>query len=158
MEYLFNQALDSKKFGKMDSDSNGLVTKEEALPAVTQFLADMDMGVAEGLTHREKWDAEKNEGMFFQNCLQTKVIRALIVDKLNAGIAYFHCACDSDKNGMVTWEEVQSEHCIEAQDFSTGKHHFTREKFDTADANKDGALDKDEAKKVLVYVYNNGFD
>lgn len=73
-------------------------------------------------------------------------------------VEYFECTCDSNVDGKVTWAELQSSQCQEAQKFATGGHFFTKKLFEKDDLNKDGALDAAEFSDVIKRCYTNGFN
>lgn len=80
-----------------------------------------------------------------------------MTDILKVAIAYFECACDSDSNLKVTWEEVQEADCRAAQDFASNGNHFTKAKFDADDKNGDGVISIDEYAKIIRERWENGF-
>ena len=64
------------------------------------------------------------------------------------------CVCDNDGNMALSFEEFNSEVCIDVQNWLFGET-LDEKGFETVDQDKNGEIDGFEAADALEYWFNN---
>merc|ERR1712203_455329 len=67
---------------------------------------------------------------------------------VEAQVRLIGCACDKDEDYMLSFEEVNEEHCVLLQHWLFG-NNLDEESFEFVDANNDGLIDGDEAAAAM---------
>ena len=73
---------------------------------------------------------------------------------MEAAVRVIGCACDSDGNMALSWEEVSSEQCVAVQNWVFGQS-IDEEGFNMVDSDGNGEVDGQEAADAFEYVIDN---
>ncbi|MEL0658552.1 hypothetical protein V6255_05295 [Psychromonas arctica] len=125
----------SKHFDKIDSDKNGVITQAELLEM--QKMQKMQK------MHKGKGHKKGNKEVSFAK-LDANSNGAITKDEAKGRLAKHFDKVDTDANGSITSAEFEL-----VKNMKKGKHG-QKVSFSTLDANKDGAITKDEAKGRLL--------
>ena len=71
-------------------------------------------------------------------------------------IAVVQCACDSDGNNVISWQEVTNEVCINHQRAFFLGQNIVLQGFQYQDTNNDSEITKEESENALKPLFESG--
>ena len=120
-DHLFGYQVSEDDFNAADANGDGVCTVDE--------VHDFAMSKAEMRS--------LNRELYFSDDASVE-----------AQVRLIGCACDKDEDYMLSFEEVNEEHCVLLQHWLFG-NNLDEESFEFVDANNDGLIDGDEAAAAM---------
>ena len=120
-DHLFGYQVSEDDFNNADANGDGVCTVDE--------VHDFAMSKAEMRS--------LNRELYFSDDASVE-----------AQVRLIGCACDKDEDYMLSFEEVNEEHCVLLQHWLFG-NNLDEESFEFVDANNDGLIDGDEAAAAM---------
>merc|ERR1711994_613139 len=130
-QVILDHELSQDDFASIDENGDGEATKEEVV----------DWALSNGHMD-ERATSMKSPRMFSDNVHIKAMVRIL------------GCVCDNDGNMALSFEEFNSEVCIDVQKWLFGET-LDEKGFETVDQDQNGEIDGFEAADALEYWFNN---